>query len=658
VTFDAHANLASGVVSVAPTTPTAGLTMTVVPDQGVTVPTAPFTAVVFPEATAPSHANAEIVRVSVNASGVWTMARAQEGTTARAIIVGDVVYIGGVTAKTLTDLESAITAAAAGAQPVDSDLTAIAALAPANDDVIQRKGGAWTNRSIAQLLVDLGLASLYQPLDADLTAIAALTTTPYGLSLLTQTNAAALRTLAGLVIGTDVPSLASVLLARVLSPELDAYRRQNRYFSQQVITYDFYVDSVNGLDSNNGTSPDTPWQTLSKVNASAAIAARVGLARGSVFRSTLTMPFDYMTIGAYGPLTAPMPKIKGSKDYSSATWTLVSGSKWQATITAPGAPAGAAFWKEDTILYPAGSAGAVTVGTYDITGTTFTIWLPDSSNPNGQQIEVTDLASGSWGILDQKNGSIWQDVKICHFTTYVMLRQPPTGGPGGRVSRCEIGPSAGQGINLQRGVGCIVEDSYFHGCWNGLDYSAGGLGDGLWVGGTSSPHHEVEVRYNRFVRCYVGITAQGSYKGLSVHHNTFYASNVNGVDLQNGTAGFPPCVFNNTVYHHPSGASGHGIVSQLANVGAIWRNNIVYSDFTGTNTNVQLYSLNQSDRVAAGNGHRLQPRLPRAGLDVLTTAASIPPGYKTLALWQAGSPRRASSGWKRTASRPTRSSPT
>lgn len=59
-------------------------------------------------------------------------------------------------------------------QPADSDLTAIAALAPANDDIIQRKAGAWTNRTTAQLLTDLNLGAVYQPLDADLTDIAAI----------------------------------------------------------------------------------------------------------------------------------------------------------------------------------------------------------------------------------------------------------------------------------------------------------------------------------------------------------------------------------------------------------------------------------------------------------------------------------------------------
>lgn len=44
-------------------------------------------------------------------------------------------------------------------EPADADLTAIAALSPANDDVLQRKAGAWTNRTVAQLLADLGLGS-------------------------------------------------------------------------------------------------------------------------------------------------------------------------------------------------------------------------------------------------------------------------------------------------------------------------------------------------------------------------------------------------------------------------------------------------------------------------------------------------------------------
>jgi len=45
-------------------------------------------------------------------------------------------------------------------QPLDTDLTDIAALTPSNDDFLQRKSGAWTNRTIAQVKTDLGIPNL------------------------------------------------------------------------------------------------------------------------------------------------------------------------------------------------------------------------------------------------------------------------------------------------------------------------------------------------------------------------------------------------------------------------------------------------------------------------------------------------------------------
>lgn len=105
------------------------------------------------------------------------------------------------TADTAKPVSTAQQTALDGKQPLDQDLTDIAALAPTNNDVVQRKAGAWTNRTPAQLKTDLaltksdvGLANVdntadtakpvstaqqtaldgKQPLDADLTAIAGL----------------------------------------------------------------------------------------------------------------------------------------------------------------------------------------------------------------------------------------------------------------------------------------------------------------------------------------------------------------------------------------------------------------------------------------------------------------------------------------------------
>lgn len=54
-------------------------------------------------------------------------------------------------------IQAAVDAAIDDLQPLDSDLTAIAALTPSNDDVLQRKSGAWTNRTPAQVKTDLVL---------------------------------------------------------------------------------------------------------------------------------------------------------------------------------------------------------------------------------------------------------------------------------------------------------------------------------------------------------------------------------------------------------------------------------------------------------------------------------------------------------------------
>jgi hypothetical protein len=67
-----------------------------------------------------------------------------------------------------------VTNALAGKQPLDSDLTAIGAIAPSNDDLIQRKAGAWTNRTPSQVKADLGITEAdVSGLVADLAAKAA-----------------------------------------------------------------------------------------------------------------------------------------------------------------------------------------------------------------------------------------------------------------------------------------------------------------------------------------------------------------------------------------------------------------------------------------------------------------------------------------------------
>lgn len=54
---------------------------------------------------------------------------------------------------------SALATTVAGKQPVNTDLTTISGLVPTNNDLLQRKAGAWINRTPAQVKTDLAIAT-------------------------------------------------------------------------------------------------------------------------------------------------------------------------------------------------------------------------------------------------------------------------------------------------------------------------------------------------------------------------------------------------------------------------------------------------------------------------------------------------------------------
>jgi Secretion system C-terminal sorting domain len=95
----------------------------------------------------------------------------------------------------------------------------------------------------------------------------------------------------------------------------------------------YYVDNANGADGNNGLTPASAWQTLTKVNAASFLPGdSVLFIRGGTWRGQLIPKSGNssgnITYSAYG--NGEKPQLLGSVNVSNTSdWTQVSSNIWQ-----------------------------------------------------------------------------------------------------------------------------------------------------------------------------------------------------------------------------------------------------------------------------------------------------------------------------------------
>jgi hypothetical protein len=95
----------------------------------------------------------------------------------------------------------------------------------------------------------------------------------------------------------------------------------------------YYVDATGGNDSNAGTSPNSAWKTISKVNTSSFSPGNFILfKRGETWREKLTIPSSGsadspITFGSYGVAEAK-PIINGSVDIKDGSWVNNGSNIW------------------------------------------------------------------------------------------------------------------------------------------------------------------------------------------------------------------------------------------------------------------------------------------------------------------------------------------
>ena len=127
-------------------------------------------------------------------------------------------------------------------------------------------------------------------------------------------------------------------------PRRDGFARSLRCESleERTLLSIYYVDAVNGNDSNAGTLA-APWKTVYKVNLGAlglpgGVAFQPGdsilFHRGQVWRENLYSDYGsptggMVTYGAYGDPSLPKPELLGSSEFdSSSLWTNEGNNVW------------------------------------------------------------------------------------------------------------------------------------------------------------------------------------------------------------------------------------------------------------------------------------------------------------------------------------------
>lgn len=84
-----YKNFAFSAVATAPSPAASGTSLVVTTGEGTKFPTAPFYATIWPVGVRPTTANAEIVLVTAVSTDTFTIDRAEDGSSARTVVVGD-----------------------------------------------------------------------------------------------------------------------------------------------------------------------------------------------------------------------------------------------------------------------------------------------------------------------------------------------------------------------------------------------------------------------------------------------------------------------------------------------------------------------------------------------------------------------------------------
>lgn len=281
----------------------------------------------------------------------------------------------------------------------------------------------------------------------------------------------------------------------------------------------YYVDSVSGSDSNDGTTPQRPFQTISKLVAADGVGPRSSwmLASGSTWREAIIVPRDGMKVESYGEGTRPLLDCSGL--VLPTAWSKSGGyaSVYQATVALDVAgavtPTWVSAWESGTRMVRASSVANcdATPNSYfpssdSAASITLYVHASDGSNPGtgSKFYEYSRRVAGldSRGAIGVQHIGIWTRRQLGNDGSLVM-------GKYGYAENCLATEGSKHNVYSRTGsqlVNCEAVDRYYP-----------ALSDSLFVFNENTPAGE-GISYTG---CYAHSTApDGAADGFYGHYNT------------------------------------------------------------------------------------------------------------------------------------------
>ena len=332
----------------------------------------------------------------------------------------------------------------------------------------------------------------------------------------------------------------------------------------------YFVDAVNGSDTNPGTSETSAWKTISKVNKSSFNPGdKILFKCGEIWREQLNIPSSGsadspMLFGCYG--SGAKPIIDGADLVSGWTGAGLS-NVWQA-----------ACGTNPYVVMFDGTKGANVTAKTALSSSTEWYWEGDmlfvysTSSPDSAYSNPGIAASArDYAVYCYKNYVAIENLDIRGANnTGIYLR-----GTGLKLENCTVRYNNVFGVNIVYSTYCLINACIIH----------ANEQNGIHFGGVGSVNGTVQYCTIDSNRIGDGIVAS-EIDGLSINHNTLFQngsqstdfSHMHNIYMSNSSAG----IDNVTVEYndiHDAG-TGHGIAFQ-SNNGSVRYNRIYNNNGSG-----------------------------------------------------------------------------